>query len=69
MKKVTKEKKEQPKSKKQIQADALEQRYYDEDGKFKWEGQSSGSESSEVEFDAEVDSDEVSGLWSVDEEP
>lgn len=56
-------------------------KFYDEDGKFRWEGQSSGSDLSEMELrgselgESEMDeldqadySDQMSGVWSLDEE-
>ena len=65
-------KKQEPrKSKKQLEQEAISNKYYDEDGKFKWEGESSGDhESSEAELEEEDEySDAISGLWSVDSQP
>ena len=52
-------------------SDAIEKKYYDSDGKFRWEGDSSGSDSDNKEelSESEVEySDELSGVWSLDED-
>lgn len=61
---------EPPKKKKQEALEAVGSKYYDEDGKFKWQGESSDQESSEAEVeDDEEYSDAISGIWSVDSQP
>ena len=53
-------------------SDAVGRRYYDSDGKFKWESASSSSGDSESEGQESEDdidySDQLSGVWSLDEE-
>ena len=58
-----------PKSKKTLQQEAIADKYYDVDGKFKWDGKSSVSASSSDEESEEVYSDAMSGVWSVESMP